>query len=164
MDAMTEGAARHLLGRNFRGTMALAEGGYAYAFPVFYAFDGQRLYFHSHPGLKDRFLTATAEACFNVVEYDDRDDWRSVQCFGRVEKITLSDDAMEALDALSKIPLPPEYGVDAAGGPKRSAERMYLWMMVPARISGRASRSGAERPARPSARAAADPARPQTHA
>lgn len=123
------------------GVMALARGGEAYAIPLFYAFDGHRLYFQSHPGHKDEFLDDCDEACFVVLQVEGDDDWRSVQAAGPVEKITLSDDATKALDAMARNPFPPEFGVDAKGNPKRSAERMYLWMMTPRTVTGRASRS-----------------------
>lgn len=121
--------------------MALAADGLAYAVPLFYAFDGTRLYFQSHPGEKDHFLATCEQACFVVTEVRGDDEWKSVQATGPVEKITLSDDAIKALDAMSKNPFPPEFGVDTKGNPKRSGDHMYLWMMTPKRITGRLSKA-----------------------
>lgn len=123
------------------GVMALARQGDAYAVPLFFAFDGKRLFFHSHQGEKDQFLKQTHLASFVVVEVHGDDDWTSVQATGPVEKITLSDDAMQALDVMAEKPFPPEFGVDANGNPRRSSDRMYLWMMTPTKITGRSSRS-----------------------
>jgi len=139
MERMSGDEAQELLSASMVGHLALARGGEAYAIPLFYAFDGERLYFHSHPGLKDEYLDGTKEACFVVTLFEGPDTWRSVQVFGRIEKATLSDDALAALDALQKVPFPPEFGVDEAGRPKRSHHRMYIWMLAAERMSGRKS-------------------------
>lgn len=141
MKELPETACREFLRKNRVGVMALAKGGDAYAVPLFFAYDGQALYFHSHPGEKDAFLLGTHEASFVVVEVHGDDDWTSVQATGHVEKITLSDDAVRALQAMSENPFPPEFGVDAKGTPRRSSDRMYLWMMKPRKVTGRTSRS-----------------------
>ena len=141
MDVYPKDACVGFLKQHRMGIMALAKDGQAYAIPLFYAFDGTKLYFQSHPGEKDHFIEDCEQACFVVVEYKGDDDWKSVQVTGPVEKITLSDDAMHALDAMAKNPFPPEFGSDAKGVPKRSSAKMYLWMMEPEKISGRASHS-----------------------
>lgn len=140
MQVLPRDACLGFLHRGRLGIMALASKNEAYAIPLFYAFDGKRLYFQSHPGHKDDFLEACDQACFVVTEYRGDDEWKSVQAAGPVEKITLSDDAMKALDAMAKNPFPPEFGVDTKGNPKRSGDRMYLWMMMPKSISGRSSK------------------------
>lgn len=141
MKELPESACKEFLGQHRVGVMALAKEGDAYAVPLFYAYDGQALYFHSHPGEKDAFLQETHNGSFVVVEFHGDDDWTSVQATGHVEKITLSDDAMRALEAMSENPFPPEFGVDSKGTPKRSSSRMYLWMMKPLKVTGRTSRS-----------------------
>jgi len=141
MQQVPEAACKEFLQRHRIGVMALAEGGKAYAIPLFYAYDGERLFFHSHPGEKDHFLEASEEACFVVVEAHGDDDWTSVQATGSVEKITLSNDAMHALDVMAKNPFPPEFGSNPKGYPNRSAENMYLWMMKPRKVTGRKSRT-----------------------
>jgi nitroimidazol reductase NimA-like FMN-containing flavoprotein (pyridoxamine 5'-phosphate oxidase superfamily) len=141
MKELPEADCRTFLRKHRVGVMALAKAGDAYAVPLFYAYDGQALYFHSHPGEKDAFLGETHEGCFVVVEFHGDDDWTSVQATGHVEKITLSDDATRALEAMSQNPFPPEFGTDSKGTPKRSSARMYLWMMKPRKLTGRTSRS-----------------------
>jgi nitroimidazol reductase NimA-like FMN-containing flavoprotein (pyridoxamine 5'-phosphate oxidase superfamily) len=145
MDVLPAEACMGFRHRGRVGVMALAREGRAYAIPLFYAYDGKRLFFQSHPGEKDTFLEGCDEACFVVTEVHGDDDWKSVQATGPVEKITLSDDAMQALDSMAKNPFPPEFGVDTKGNPNRSAQRMYLWMMSPTKITGRSSK--ARRPA-----------------
>lgn len=143
VDVLPKDACLGFLRRGRVGVMALAKDGMAYAVPLFYAFDGKRLYFQSHPGEKDLFLDTCQQACFVVTEIQGDDDWRSVQVTGQAEKITLTDDAMAALNAMEKNPFPPEFGVDTKGNPKRSADRMYLWMLTPDHITGRVSRTKA---------------------
>lgn len=141
MKELPEQACKDFLGEHRVGVMALAKGGDAYAVPLFFAYDGKALYFHSHPGEKDQFLKGTHEASFVVVDVHGDDDWTSVQARGPVEKITLTDDAFAALEAMAENPFPPEFGVDVSGKPRRSSDKMYLWMMRPAKITGRTSRS-----------------------
>lgn len=139
MDVYPKDACMGFLRSHRVGVMSLAKADMAYAVPLFYAFDGKKLYFQSHPGEKDLFIEACEQACFVVVEYKGDDDWKSVQATGPVEKITLTDDAMQALDVMAKNPFPPEFGATPKGFPKRSSEKMYLWMMEPEKISGRSS-------------------------
>lgn len=141
MKDMPEADCRAFLGQHRVGVMALAKEGDAYAVPLFFAYDKRALYFHSHPGDKDAFLEQTHEASFVVVEVHGEDDWTSVQATGPVEKITLSDDATRALNAMAENPFPPEFGIDSKGKPRRSSDKMYLWMMKPRKITGRTSRS-----------------------
>ena len=141
MKELAESACKTFLGKHRVGVMALARGGDAYAVPLFFAYDGRALYFHSHPGEKDTFLQETHEGSFVVVEVHGDDDWTSEQATGPVEKITISDDAVRALNAMAENPFPPEFGVDSKGTPTRSSDRMYLWMMTPRKITGRTSRS-----------------------
>jgi uncharacterized protein len=140
METLPHDACLGFIKRSRVGVMALAKDDVAYAVPLFYAYDGKRLYFQSHPGEKDQYLEETKQACFVITEIQGDDDWRSVQVTGDVEKITLSDDAATALDAMAKNPFPPEFGVDSKGNPNRSAQRMYLWMMTPTKITGRVSK------------------------
>lgn len=121
--------------------MALASDGDAYAVPLFFAYDGDMLYFHSHPGEKDTFLEGTHEGSFVVVEVHGVDQWTSVQVTGAVQKLDHTGDAEKAFQALSEVPLPPEFGFDQKGRPNRSWRGSYFWMMAPRKITGRTSRS-----------------------
>ena len=141
MEVLPPDACMGFLKRGRIGIMALAEDDKAYAIPLFYAYDGKRLYFQSHPGEKDHFMAECKQACFVLTEVKGDDDWKSVQATGPVEKIALSDDAMKALEAMAKNPFPPEFGVDTKGDPKRSSGHMYLWMMTPDKVTGRSSKS-----------------------
>ena len=141
MKELDEGASRAFLGTHRFGVLCLADGGQAYGVPLFYAFDGQAVYFHSRPGEKDHFRDATADACLVVVEMHGDDDWTSVEARGPVQTVQTNAEADRAFTAISENPFPPEFGLDAAGKPGRSGKGGYLWMMRPQRITGRTSRS-----------------------
>lgn len=121
------------------GVMSLARKGEAYGLPLFYAFDGRDLFFHSRPGEKDDFLDETDDGCFTVLDVRSDDDWTSVEARGPVGKVSTNADADRAFKALAENPFPPEFGVDLHGKPQRSGKGAYLWMMKPDRITGRTS-------------------------
>lgn len=141
MRDLDEAACRAFLGSHRVGVLALADRGAAYAVPLFYAFDGAAIYFHSRPGEKDAFREATGEGCLVVLEVHGDDDWTSVQVRGPVEKVGSNADADRAFKALAENPFPPEFGVDLRGRPERSGKGAYLWRMRPVRVTGRASGS-----------------------
>lgn len=141
MRELTEPDCRAFLGRHRFGVISLAKDGAAYAVPLFFAYDGRDLFFHSRPGAKDAFLEGTSEGCFLVVQVETEDDWTSVQAIGKVERVSTNADAERAFAALAENPFPPEFGVTAKGTPARSAKASYLWMMRPRKITGRCSQS-----------------------
>lgn len=140
MKEMTEAECHAFLRRNRFGVMALADRRDAYALPLFYAYDGQDLFFHSRRGDKDTFLDATGDGCFVVVDHRSDDDWTSVQARGPVKRVGSNEDAHRGFRAIQENPFPPEFGVDSRGNPQRSGKGGYLWMLTPTRVSGRASR------------------------
>lgn len=58
----------------------------AYGLPLFYAYDGDAIFFNSRPGEKDEFLQSTTEGCFVVVEVKSDDDWTSVEARGNPQR------------------------------------------------------------------------------
>lgn len=139
MQDMSEAEQDEVLHDGRLGHLGLAAGGLCYVVPIFYGYDGDTFYFHSHPGLKDDFIDETKEACFVVSSVISPDDWNSVQVFGPVEKCSIMEDIRNAEAALADVPLPPEFGLMPSGKPKRSGEKMYFWMLTPKRMSGKKS-------------------------
>lgn len=139
MEELDEARAREILRELHFGHLGLAKNGHAYVLPLYYTYDGKTVYFHSHPGLKEEYITATKEACFLAASIESGDDWESVQVFGPVEKVTVADEIRTAMNALISVPLPPAYGVSEFGEPKRSAADTFYWKVVPKRIEGRRS-------------------------
>ena len=85
-------ACREVLSRGTSGVLALlGDGGWPYAVPMSYAFDGEKLYFHcAREGHKLDAIRREARASFCVVDRDDvkpaeyTSYFRSVIIFGRV--------------------------------------------------------------------------------
>lgn len=136
MEPMTEEEARSNLEASRLGVLSLADGGRAYAVPLFYGFDGEAVWFHCHPGLKDRYEDATEEACLTVMHVESENVWESVHVFGPVERCTLNTDIEAAKSALFTVPPPPAPGNYPHGLPKRDDRGIYYVKLTPARIEG----------------------------
>ena len=129
---------RKLVRQNRFGVLSLAVGGDAYGLPLFYAYDGGALYFHTLPGAKLRYMAATHEACFTISVVRTIDDWASAQVFGPLERVDGTPGELAAMSALMVLPLPPEFGLSPAGEP-RHANRSPIYKMHITRMSGRVS-------------------------
>lgn len=138
MHSMLDVDARALLRRSRFGILSLTHEGDAYGLPLFYAYDGRAVYFHTLPGAKLRYVASTREACLVVCVVEDADEWASVQVFGALQRIDGTPDTLRAMDALKSLPLPPEFGFTAQGEPKR-AEAAPIYRLNVTRISGRFS-------------------------
>ena len=87
--------ARRVLSRGTSGVLALlGDGGWPYAVPMSYAFDGEKLYFHcAREGHKLDAIRREARASFCVVDRDEvvpeeyTTYFRSAIAFGRVRVI-----------------------------------------------------------------------------
>lgn len=136
MEPMTEEAARSMLGASKLGVLSLADGGRAYAIPLFYGFDGEAVWFHAHPGRKDAYEDATEEACFTVFHKESENVWESVHAFGPVKRCSLNTDIEAAKSALFNVPPPPAPGNYPHGLPKRDDHGIYYLKLTPDRIEG----------------------------
>ncbi len=121
------------------GVLAMSDGPDAYAIPLFYGYDGEAVYFHCHPGMKDEYFDATGHACLVVIHLESDDIWESVQVFGSIEKLTLSQDLEAAKSALFKVPFPPAEGHFPHGKPVRTEHNVYYARLTPDRYAGKAS-------------------------
>lgn len=136
MREMTAQEARDFVAHNKAGVLCLAAEGRAYGIPFFYGYDGRDLYFHTHSGLKQRFIVETTEACFTIVRAQGLDDWASVQVFGPIRAIEAD---LSAQHALMSVPLPPAWGETPGGAPARDSWQAVLYKLEAHRISGRFS-------------------------
>lgn len=139
MEAMTEDEILELVRDRGLAHVALAKGDDAYAIPVFYAYDGEAFFFHSHHGVKEDYLKKTGEACLVVARVDSPDVWQSVQVFGPVRKIGGGPDLTRAQEALLNVPVPPEKGTTKSGQPRRSEKDTFVWALDPHSMTGRKS-------------------------
>lgn len=116
---LTAEAAAAVLTRGTSGVLALAgDGGYSYAVPISYVYDGNRLYFHcARSGHKLDAIQREERASFCVIDRDDvvpeeyTTYFRSVIAFGRIR---ILEDEGEKRAAIEKLALryasedPPE--------------------------------------------------------
>lgn len=130
MEPLSEDEIDQLLDHATVAHVGLARDGHAYVLPVFFAYDGAQIWFHSHAGLKEDYLEATDEACLTVTTVEAEDVWASVQVFGPVEQVEITADERRAMDALMTVPEPPTTG---------DGEGLFYWRLDPSRRSGRKS-------------------------
>lgn len=133
---MTTNEVREFIRANSSGILALAENGRAYCVPMYYAYDGRDVYFHTREGLKEKYAAATEEACFTIVRATATDIWASVQVFGDLEQVPPS---LRAQDALLRVPYPPDWGETVHGEPLRRGHDIILYKLRVRRTSGRHS-------------------------
>lgn len=108
--ALPQEACEAVLRRGTHGVLALTgDGGWPYAVPVSYVYDGGRLYFHSaKAGHKIDAVRGDARASFCVVDEDRvvperyTTYFRSVICFGTVRLLADEPSMRAALEALGR--------------------------------------------------------------
>ena len=132
--ALDSAACVEILERGTSGVLALAgDGGWPYAVPLSYAFDGEKLYFHcAREGHKLDAIRREARASFCVVDRDDvkpaeyTSYFRSVIIFGRVR--VLEDEAQKraAIELLARRYFPE----DSAEGRRRAIEREWAGLCM----------------------------------
>lgn len=138
MDEMSLEETRQFIRHNKFGVLGLADGGRAYALPLFYGYDGKDIFFQTVPGLKQKFVRTTEEACFTIVRVMSLDKWASVQVFGALEEVPATE---RALHALMSVPMPPEWGTSEFGEPARLEEGVVVCRLTASRVTGRYSES-----------------------
>lgn len=139
MDEMNEEEVREFIARHRFATLGLARDNRAYAVPVFYGFDGNAFYFHSHPGQKTDFLETTEDACLLITAVRSEDVWGSVMVFGPIHEATADYERLVAMDALLALPNPPATGRSVFGEPARPPWNVAFYVLTPRRITGRKS-------------------------
>ena len=127
-------ACKEVLSRGTSGVLALlGDGGWPYAVPMSYAFDGEKLYFHcAREGHKLDAIRREARASFCVVDRDDvkpaeyTSYFRSVIIFGRVR--VLEDEAQKraAIELLARRYFPE----DSAENRRRAIEREWTGLCM----------------------------------
>ena len=108
--AMTTEEIRRILEEGTSGVLALSgDGGYPYAVPLSYVYDGSRLYFHgARSGHKIDAIRRCEKASFCVVAADDvvpeayTTRYKSVIVFGRIR---ILDDEAQIREAINRLAL-----------------------------------------------------------
>ena len=108
--AMTTEEIRWILEEGTSGVLALSgDGGYPYAVPLSYVYDGSRLYFHgARSGHKIDAIRRSEKASFCVVAADDvvpeayTTRYKSVIVFGRIR---ILEDEAQIREAINRLAL-----------------------------------------------------------
>ena len=132
--ALNGGACVEILERGTSGVLALAgDGGWPYAVPLSYAFDGEKLYFHcAREGHKLDAIRREARASFCVVDRDDvkpaeyTSYFRSVIIFGRVRVLEDEAQMRAAIELLARRYFPE----DSAENRRRAIEREWAGLCM----------------------------------
>lgn len=136
-----------VLYRGTSGVLALSgDGGYPYAVPLSYVFDGERLYFHcAKSGHKLDAIRREPRASFCVIDQDEvapeqyTTHFRSVIVFGRLRVMEDEGEKREVIEKLAVKYAPddtPENRQKAIG---RDWEALCMLEMTPEHISGKAA-------------------------
>ena len=70
--------------------------GDTYVVPITYAYDGENIVCHTGEGMKTRMMRANPKVCFQVDQFEDLGNWRSVIAWGTFEELR-GDEAATAL-------------------------------------------------------------------
>ena len=145
--ALSLAECARLLYRGTSGVLALSgDGGYPYAVPMSYVYDGEKLFFHSAgSGHKLDAIRRDPKASFCVIDCDRvvpeayTTYFRSVIVFGTVRILTAEREKYEAIDKLAL-----KYAPDAAAEHRRNAidrewKSLCLLELTPAHLSGKAA-------------------------
>ena len=132
--ALDGGACVEILERGTSGVLAvLGDGGWPYAVPLSYAFDGEKLYFHcAREGHKLDAIRREARASFCVVDRDDvkpaeyTSYFRSVIIFGRVRVFEDEAQKRAAIELLARRYFPE----DSAENRRRAIEREWTGLCM----------------------------------
>ena len=132
--ALDGGACVEILERGTSGVLAVAgDGGWPYAVPMSYAFDGEKLYFHcAREGHKLDAIRREARASFCVVDRDDvkpaeyTSYFRSVIIFGRVRVLEDKAQKRAAIELLARRYFPE----DSAENRRRAIEREWAGLCM----------------------------------
>ena len=127
-------ACREALSRGTSGVLALlGDGGWPYAVPMSYAFDGEKLYFHcAREGHKLDAIRREARASFCVVDRDEvvpeeyTTYFRSVIAFGRVRILEDEAQMRAAIELLARRYFPQ----DSAENRHRAIEREWAGLCM----------------------------------
>ena len=136
-----------ILTRGTSGVLALSgDGGYPYAVPMSYVYDGEKLFFHSAgSGHKLDAIRRDPKASFCVVDCDRvipeayTTYFRSVIVFGTVRILTSEREKYEAIDNLAVKYAPEDTAEHRRNAIIREWEALCMLELTPKHISGKAA-------------------------
>lgn len=143
--ALAQDVCAEILRHGSCGVLALSgDGGYPYAVPISYVYDGEKLYFHSaKSGHKLDAIRREPRASFCVIDRDEivpeeyTSYFRSVIVFGTIRELLDEGEKRAAIEKLA-VKYAPE---DSAEGRRAAIDREWkplcMLEMTPEHISGK---------------------------
>jgi len=98
--ALDDAECRDVLSKQRLCVLAMVDGDEPYAVPVYYGFDGERMYLGVAEGRKTSVLDRNPRVCVTVSEPGARDSWRSVLVAGVARAITDVDERARAIEVM----------------------------------------------------------------
>lgn len=95
-----------LLGSQFVGRIGCHADNTTYIVPISYAYDGGCIYCRADDGMKVAMMRKNPQVCFEVDQFTDMANWRSVIAWGTYEEIHDKQLRREALQKLVDRKLP----------------------------------------------------------
>ena len=142
---LSPGACAEILRRGTSGVLAVAgDGGYPYAVPLSYVYDGQTVYFHSaNTGHKVDAIVREPRASFCVIDRDEvlpeafTTAYRSVIVFGRVRVLEETEEKRAAVEKLALRYAPNVPEADRAAEIDRYWPSLAVLALTPEQITGK---------------------------
>ena len=142
---LSPGACAEILRRGTSGVLAVAgDGGYPYAVPLSYVYDGQTVYFHSaNTGHKVDAIVREPRASFCVIDRDEvlpeafTTAYRSVIVFGRVRGVETDEEKRAAVEKLALRYAPNVPEADREAEIDRFWPGLCMLALEPEQITGK---------------------------
>ena len=143
--ALSPQACADVLARGTSGVLAVAgDGGYPYAVPLSFLYDGGKLYFHcARAGHKLDLLDQNPKASFCVIGQDQvvpekyTTYYRSVILFGTVRRLTAGEEKRAAILALARRYSPDEPAEKVDAEIARYWDALCMLELTPDHITGK---------------------------
>lgn len=95
-----------LLSTQIVGRIACHDEDFVYVVPISYAYDGNYIYCHGFEGKKLQLMRKKPKVCFQVDEFKDMANWKSVIAWGEFEELKEKKEKLAALRILLSRNLP----------------------------------------------------------
>ncbi len=138
-------ACRRVLARGTSGVLALSgDGGYPYAVPISYLYDGSKLYFHcAREGHKLDAIARSPKASFCVIGQDQvvpseyTSYYRSVIVFGQIRILSGDGEKRDAIERLGIKYAPEDSSENLRDMIGRYWDSLCMLEMTPEHITGK---------------------------
>lgn len=103
---LTDVQINEMLHKGIVGRIGCYANDMVYVVPISYSFDGKSIYAHTYEGLKMQMMHKNPAVCFEVDDFTDMANWKSVIAWGRFEEVDDEEERTFALKILMNRHLP----------------------------------------------------------